>query len=535
MQSGKLSKLQTNNKYYSSLKSSMFSKVQSNYQHLRDRYSQTYRGQIAPAEYFTLFYNLDKYIDVRYKDRNKYIALAVELAHKDFKPPEDVIYHAGLLRLAFSILCDQCARFEYFISDWMDHYGHSLTEIDTCAEEILARIGGYIYIPTTVLFLELILDRYEFDDQDRCEINSLIFCALSNADCRKYSALNMSVASIYYYFELKKIEISLKNHLKIDENIDDFHHLIYTASPIYKYKLPSCTQKRILKYIPGDRVLAKQINYVLSRSKEIEKTPVFKLESARGTYLGMGSNGIVRKHTIEGKTVAIKTFPDLEVAIREIAIMSCLKHKNVQSLKSISIAHQSYHISMSLQKCDLYAYISDYTERSDSIEIKKLAEEMSIVKQMARGLNYLHSNGIIHADFKPENILLSQAHVVKITDFGISLPFASVDPRNRRGDSLVTQSYRSPELLSKPREYPACNSSIDIWSYGLVVAELFAKRFLTRFSSPELILAHIEKDLGRQVGFISRASPQIQNIIQKCLSVQPSSRPTAQEILAMLE
>ena len=88
----------------------------------------------------------------------------------------------------------------------------------------------------------------------------------------------------------------------------------------------------------------------------------------------------------------------------------------------------------------------------------------NIIYQILKGLDFIHSKNIIHLDLKPENILISKSKI-KIIDFGSSIRC------NEKITNWYVQSrwYRSPEALL---EYKY-NYTVDIWSYGCVVYELF--------------------------------------------------------------
>jgi serine/threonine protein kinase len=86
------------------------------------------------------------------------------------------------------------------------------------------------------------------------------------------------------------------------------------------------------------------------------------------------------------------------------------------------------------------------------------------VSEILLGLEYLHKNGIIYRDLKPENVLLDSEGHVRLTDFGLSK--CGVDDENPKAYTFCgTAEYLAPEIL-KSQGY---NKSVDFWSLGALL------------------------------------------------------------------
>jgi serine/threonine protein kinase len=90
--------------------------------------------------------------------------------------------------------------------------------------------------------------------------------------------------------------------------------------------------------------------------------------------------------------------------------------------------------------------------------------------QALKGLSWCHSRGVIHRDLKPENLLVSADNVVKVADFGMAC-FYNRDNKADMNNVVCTAWYRAPELFLGVRHYAY---EIDVWSMGLILAELVA-------------------------------------------------------------
>ena len=100
------------------------------------------------------------------------------------------------------------------------------------------------------------------------------------------------------------------------------------------------------------------------------------------------------------------------------------------------------------------------------------AQIKCIMHQLLDGLEYLHSNSIMHRDIKGANVLINNEGEVKLADFGLArLPDKQTNPRYT--NRVATLWYRAPELLLGTQSY---TSAVDMWSLGCVFFELLTFR-----------------------------------------------------------
>ena len=98
-------------------------------------------------------------------------------------------------------------------------------------------------------------------------------------------------------------------------------------------------------------------------------------------------------------------------------------------------------------------------------------QAVEIVSQACRGLDYAHRNGVVHRDVKPGNLLVSDADVVKLADFGIARA-TDQSSITQVGSVLGTAAYLSPEQARGEEAGPRA----DLYSLGVVTYQLLSGR-----------------------------------------------------------
>ena len=227
--------------------------------------------------------------------------------------------------------------------------------------------------------------------------------------------------------------------------------------------------------------------------------------------LGKGTYGKVYKVRDEGKTYALKTFISgsyLAGNVVEIDTLTRVNHPNVVKAHKIYVNSEcNVCLMLDLADGDLDKYIKESVSPNRPTD-----QQYQIMHGLLCGLNYLHSNYIVHNDLKPANILMTKG-VPKIADFGLaSITHTPVIPYTQ---TLVTLWWRAPELLvcdlaEKGVKCTYTNAS-DIWSMGLIFFELVTGKKLIASRDEEDTLMQIVTKIGPLTASqIDTVNPSIQ-------------------------
>lgn len=153
-------------------------------------------------------------------------------------------------------------------------------------------------------------------------------------------------------------------------------------------------------------------------------------------------------------------------AIREVKYLQELSHPNIIALHDVfSSKDQNLNLVLEyLPRGDLEMLIKDGNIQYGAADVK------AWMGMLTRGVWFCHENFVLHRDIKPNNLLVASDGEVKLADFGLARSFA--DPYLNMTHQVITRWYRPPELLYGARQY---SSAVDIWSVGMVFAELLLR------------------------------------------------------------
>ena len=150
-----------------------------------------------------------------------------------------------------------------------------------------------------------------------------------------------------------------------------------------------------------------------------------------------------------------------ETILKEVGLLERLRHDNIVGyIGSCAMDGYVFIVMENLSGGSLDTVLKAFSTLP-LLSIKRY------VRDIIRGLAFLHENKVIHRDLKPHNVLMTNEGECKLADFGTAHFFTDTAevPTENRGTAL----YMPPESLNSPNAVPAT----DVWSLGILICELF--------------------------------------------------------------
>jgi tRNA A-37 threonylcarbamoyl transferase component Bud32 len=251
--------------------------------------------------------------------------------------------------------------------------------------------------------------------------------------------------------------------------------------------------------------------------------------------IGRGSFGTVYRATYRGQEVAAKILNsqedprEMEEFQKEVDLMMRLRCPYVLHFIGASVV--SYKACLVTELC-VNGSVADVIFSTRKL---KYLTTLKFALDMAKALDFLHTNGVLHRDIKPDNFLVisfsAKAPVsCKIADFGTSRSMTQTREEYNHTAALGTPIYMAPEIY----ERVPYSAKVDVYSFGIMLWVLYTRKepyadIPRVWDIPPHVMA------GGRPAIPSRCPGALGELMDKCWTHVPSERPDMYDVVHTLD
>ncbi len=212
---------------------------------------------------------------------------------------------------------------------------------------------------------------------------------------------------------------------------------------------------------------------------------------------------------------------------QELLLASKISHKNILRIHDLGDAAGVKFISMAFVEGEDLAQL---LTRSRKLPVDRA---LKIAKQMCAALEAAHNEGVVHRDFKPQNIMLDAQDNVYVSDFGIAKSLETDTGMTQSGEILGTPRYIAPEQVEGKR----IDHRVDLYGLGLILYEMVTGDIPFHADTTLQMIYKRVHETPRNPKTVNPELPDwLVRVIMKCLERNPEQRyQRAGEILHDLE
>ncbi len=221
-----------------------------------------------------------------------------------------------------------------------------------------------------------------------------------------------------------------------------------------------------------------EVSIALQSRKRFSSAVHYSLVAVKTIHNALQGGGNAGRFGNFGQTSQEPKELSSDVASELLALKLLQPHPNIVPLLAVYPANQHGALSLAFDYCPMDLREVLELRRRTFRQPLAFGFIQTIARDLFEALFHCHSNGILHRDLKPGNLLVSSKGIIQLCDFGLARPYdvnkANETTANVNNDKgLCTLYYRPPEiLLGGAAEYP----SVDSWSAGVVLSEIITGR-----------------------------------------------------------
>jgi len=262
-------------------------------------------------------------------------------------------------------------------------------------------------------------------------------------------------------------------------------------------------------------------------SKEVLAVPELKdiefLERLGGGQYGEVYRGLAFGGTTQVAVKKLKIEAHFNDMIEEAKVLLRLRHPNCVHFLGIYRSNEGdYLVTEHMPNGSLDIFIQKHSDELDLENLLKMAIDA------ASGMNYLHTQNVIHRDLSARNLLVDNDMKVKVGDFGMSKILENEFYKS--SDHKIPIKWSAPEVLEFRKYSPASDS----WSMGIVLYEIITRGRApyTGMSNNEVVTAVVEEDYRMPK---PKACPdEIYTLMSWCWKKKSIDRPSFKQIVDSL-
>ena len=271
-------------------------------------------------------------------------------------------------------------------------------------------------------------------------------------------------------------------------------------------------------------------------ASEDRRIPIIRLDDVENTgkLIGRGAYGRVIEVRVHGVLCAAKEIHSIliedstpnefettkESFLNECAKSSRIVHPNVVQVLGIHYATPEARLPwlvMELMETSLRLFLEDFRKDEVPFYIK-----LSVLVDVAQGLEFLHGQNIVHRDLSSNNVLLTKHFVAKISDLGTA-KFLLDCGMNTQTQAPGTLYFMPPEaLLNKPRY----GTPVDVFSLACIILHVMSHRWpQPKDRVPEGAMTALTEVQRREEYLQFCSLPSLKELVELCLHNLPEQRP----------